>query len=148
MRVIGDSLGANALLEGSVRKSGERVKITAQLIDARSANHLWSESYERRLTDIFAVQEEIAREVVEAIQLELGVEVNDRRIVREATTDPEAYELYLRGRHLWWGRSTEELVQAIDLFQKAIQLDPGFAAAYVAMANAYLAVAHQSRAVG
>ncbi len=142
-RVIGDSLGVDALLEGSVRKGADRVRITAQLIDAGTGNHLWSETYERRLADIFAVQEEIARAIVDAINLELGAEHRGRRIVREATTDPEAYELYLRGRYLWRGRTTKGLLRAISLFQEALELSPDFAAAYTGMAQAYVAVAHQ-----
>jgi len=128
------------ILEGSVRKSGEKVRITAQLIDVASDSHLWSETYDRQLNDIFAIQDEIARSVVGALKVRL---LNPGEAVvqadRETTTD--AYMLYLRGRHTYLlARDTqdEELVKrAIREYQAVLELDPGYALAYAGLADAY-----------
>jgi TolB-like protein len=94
---IADILGVQAVLEGSVRRSGDRVRITAQLVDASSGYHLWSGSYQRELTDIFQLQDELARAIVQALRVELGVDAA-KRLIAEQTHSLEAYNWFLRGR--------------------------------------------------
>ncbi|MCL7983701.1 MAG: hypothetical protein M8872_00405 [marine benthic group bacterium] len=119
VREIGAELGVEHVLEGSVRKAGDRVRITAQLIHADDGFHLWSETYDRQLDDIFAVQEEIAEAITE--QLELTLTPDDRdRLARRRTEDLEAYDLYLLGRHNWATRTDEGLVSAQRFFESAI----------------------------
>ena len=123
------------ILEGSVRKVGNRVRITAQLIDTRDDRHLWSETYDRELVDIFAIQDEIASAIVDALQTQLGVRASAQDIVVEAATDNlDAYELYLKGRTLFTAR--QRLGEAIALFERAIDLDPNFARAWEGLAAA------------
>jgi tetratricopeptide (TPR) repeat protein len=124
------------VLEGSVRKQTERVRVTAQLIDAQSGFHLWSETYDRELKDIFAIQDEIAR----AIGNELKVRVlgqGDGSVAVSGTKNVEAHDLYLRGLALWQVRDEDELFAAIDAFERAIKADPGFAAAWGGLAITY-----------
>ena len=132
-REIAASIGVGHVLEGSVRRAGERVRITAQLIDAKTDEHLWSEAFDRNLTDVFAVQEEIAR----AIADELKMRMSDASHVRvaQATTNPRAYELYLQGLHEFNRRGSGVEV-ALGRFREAIALDPQFARAYVALGQA------------
>jgi len=121
------------VLEGSVRKAGNRVRITAQLIDTRDDRHLWSDTYDRDLVDIFAIQDEIATAIVSALKTELGVDAAADDIeVEVATGNLDAYELYLRGRNLFIAR--ENLDTAIRLFEQAIELDPDFARAWEGLA--------------
>lgn len=123
------------ILEGSVRKAGNRVRITVQLIDTRNDRHLWSETYDRELVDIFAIQDEIASAIVGALQTQLGVQADTDNIVVEAATDNlDAYELYLKGRTLFTAR--QRLDEAIALFHRAIELDPNFARAWEGLAAA------------
>ena len=98
LREIGATLGATALLDGSVRRAGDRVRIVAQLIDAETDQHLWAETYDRRLTDIFAIQTDVALHIAAALQAELSA-TKRTRIRREPTHDVQAYQLYLQGRH-------------------------------------------------
>lgn len=137
IRTIADSLGVGAVLEGSVRRAGDRVRVTAQLIDGRTANHLWSESYERELSNIFGVQEEIARRVAAALEVELGA-ADRRRLARGGTDDLDAYSLYLRGRHAWRDRAGERMLEAERLFRRALARDSTFAAAWSGLADTYL----------
>jgi TolB-like protein len=135
---IARALQVDNVLEGSVRKAGNRVRITAQLIDGRSDKHLWSETYERQLDDIFDIQEEISNAIVDALKVALNV--NDQQAVSRAqrpTENTQAYELYLQGRYLWRQRKEENILAAIDAFKQAIAIDPGFAIAYEALASAY-----------
>jgi len=135
---IARELQVNNILEGSVRKSGQRVRITAQLIDVASDKHLWSETYDRELTDIFEIQAEISNAIVSALKVALKVE--DQQAVSHAqqlTDNAEAYELYLRGRYLWRKRGEENLRAAIPLFEEAIALDPDFARAHEALASTW-----------
>jgi TolB-like protein/DNA-binding SARP family transcriptional activator len=140
IREIGRKLGVNTVLEGSVRRSGDRVKITAQLINVADGYHIWSKSYDREVTDIFAVQEEIAHEITEALSLQFSAAQHEEH-VRRATKDPEAYDLYLRGKYLITISSQDRNKQAIDLFTKATQRDPRFALAYAGLAKAHIASA-------
>ena len=132
--IAGELKVAN-ILEGSVRKAGNRVRITVQLIDTRNDRHLWSETYDRELVDIFAIQDEIATAIVSALKDHLGVEASTDAIVVEAATgNLDAYELYLKGRTLFTAR--QNLDEAIALFQRAIELDPNFARAWEGLAAA------------
>jgi adenylate cyclase len=132
---IADILGVQAVLEGSVRRSGDRVRITAQLVDARSGYHIWSGSYERQLTDIFKLQDELARSIVETLRVELGIDAA-KRLVTEQTRSPEAYNWFMRGRALVDWSTHQNTFQSISYFEKAVEVDPEYA-----MAWGYLAFA-------
>jgi adenylate cyclase len=133
-REIGKQLRVGAILEGSVRKAGERLRITAQLIDAASGFHLWSETYDRRLEDVFAIQSEIARKVSAALRVSLTGDVA-ARLERYAPRNMQAHEFYLRGRQLVGKISDMEWRQAPAMFRRAIELDPEYAAAYAGLAD-------------
>lgn len=139
-RAVGEELAVSTVLEGSVRRTEERVRVTAQLVDARTGYQLWSETYDRESGDIFAVQEEIARAVGEALDLRLprGMES-----FRPGARPPnlEAYELYLKGRHAWRSRTREGVELAVDHFRRAIARDPNFAEAHAGLADAYIVLA-------
>ncbi len=130
---VGKSLGVRHVLEGSVRKAGGRVRITAQLIDATTGGHLWAERFDRELTDIFAVQDDVTSHIVSALALNLSG--GDRRnIVAERTESQEAYDLFLRGRELWWAFAPEANREAERLLRRAVALDPGFAPTFAFLA--------------
>jgi TolB-like protein len=135
-RAIAGELQVSHLLEGSVRKSGNRVRITAQLIDAVNDRHLWSETYDRDLTDIFAIQDEIANAIVNALRGELPAAAGAVAAVKvEADTQNlTAYELYLKAREMFIARS--ELAQSVQLFERVVELDPGFARGWEGLAAA------------
>ena len=139
IRTIGSNLGVEAVLEGSVRwtPDSNRVRITAQLIDASSGYHLWSNNFDRDLKDIFAVQSEIAKAIVDNLRIELGA---DQAAWVAPTTNADAYDLYLRGRQLLNQRRIVEVRASIDYFQRAVALDPAFAPALAAMAVAYVSL--------
>ena len=137
LRQIAEELRVAHILEGSVRQSGTRVRITAQLIDARTDEHLWAQSYDDDLRDIFRVQEQIARQVVQALKLELG-DREQTALVREGTRDPEAYQLYRRARYLWNTRSREGHERAAEYYLQAIARDSLYADAYAGLADTYL----------
>ncbi|MCZ6619251.1 MAG: hypothetical protein O7E57_14090, partial [Gammaproteobacteria bacterium] len=146
IRDIGAQLGVATVLEGSVRWSAdsELVRITAQLIDANSGFHLWSEAYNRKFEDIFAVQGEIARSIVAKLQIQLtGVEAFS--MTAPLTRDAEAYTLYLRGRALWKQRGLAPIEQSVELFQAALARDPGFSRAYSNLAAAYVLIPSYSK---
>jgi TolB-like protein len=139
IRDVGQELGVETVLEGSVRQAGEQVRITAQLIDAETGFHLWSATYDRKLEDIFRVQDEIAAAIVDKLRIELAPQEQALAMRDKAPTqNVEAYELYLQGQAAWKRRGAENLRRAIDLYQRAIGLDPGFARAYAALASAYV----------
>ena len=128
---ISQALNVGHVLEGSVRKDGDRIRITAQLIDAGTDTHLWSENFDRELVDIFAIQDEIANAIVNALTGELGMG-GDKVITVEAVTENlDAYEMYLTARELFIKR--EQLPESIRLFQKAVELDPNFARAWAGL---------------
>ena len=133
-REIGKRLAVETLLEGSIRKAGDRLRITVQLIDARNGYHLWSERFDRQLEDIFEVQDEISRSVLEALGLSL-VAREERGLLKPSTTNLEAYDFYLRGRKLFqkWTRQSGE--SARRMFERAIELDSNFAAAWAGLAT-------------
>jgi serine/threonine protein kinase/Tfp pilus assembly protein PilF len=136
IRSIGTNLNVDAVLEGSVRKSGDRLRITAQLVNVADGYRVWSERWDRRLEDIFDVQDEIAHAVVKALRVQFlpGAEC---AIVRRPTNDPEAYSLYLRGRHAWNTWTLEGLESAISYFEQAIARDPEYAGAWSGLADVY-----------
>jgi serine/threonine-protein kinase len=136
IRAIGTSLNVDAVLEGSVRKAGERVRITAQLVNVADGYRVWSQRWDRRLEDIFDVQDEIAHAVVSALQVQFLPDAACA-IVRRPTNDPEAYSLYLRGRHSWNLWTAEGLENAIAYFEKAIARDPSYAGAWSGLADVY-----------
>ena len=129
---VARELNVAHILEGSVRKAGNQVRITVQLIEARSDTHLWSETYDRMLDDIFAIQDEIAAAVVAQLKVTL---LGAAPVVRE--TDPQAYALYLQGRHLRRQMTAEGNEQAQALLQQALAIDPGFAAAWEELGSVY-----------
>jgi adenylate cyclase len=133
---VGRSLGVRYVLEGSVRKSGNRVRITAQLIDAVSGGHLWAERFDRELIDIFDVQDDVTRHIVGALALNL-TESDRQRITAEHTDNLEAYDCFIRGREQFRRLTKAANVQAKELFQRAIVLDQKFAPPY-----AFVAIAH------
>ena len=133
---VGKSLGVRYVLEGSVRKSGNRVRITGQLIDATTGGHLWAERFDRDLTDIFAVQDDVTQQIVGALALNL-TEGDQQQLAPEHTRNTEAYDCLLRGRELWHRLTKETNIAARDLLQRAVELDPKFASAY-----AFLALTH------
>ena len=136
-RDIGRRLGVDALLEGSVRKAGQRLRISVQLIDARNGYHLWSERFDREVVDIFAIQDEIASSVVTALGLSLGQD-EERHLVKTSTTNVEAYEFYLRGRKLFQKWTRENINLAREMFERAVGIDPNFAAAWAGVATAHV----------
>jgi TolB-like protein len=141
VREVGRRLGVDAVLEGSVRQAGDRVRITAQLVDAQTGYHLWSATYDRELSDIFAVQDEISAEIVKALKGTIGAEASGvEAVARTAppTEDVDAYQLYLQGRHQWKRRGAEAIQRSIGLFERAVELDPEFARAWAALAAAWI----------
>jgi TolB-like protein len=149
IREVGRELGVETVLEGSVRQAGDQVRITAQLIDAETGFHLWSETYERRLEDIFQVQDEIAAAIVDKLRIELAPQEQKLAVREKAPTQNlQAYELYLQGRAAWKRRGEDNLRRAIDLYQRAIGLDPGFARAHAALASAYVVLPGYTREDG
>ena len=134
---VSKKLGVRYVLEGSVRKSGNRVRITSQLIDGVTGGHIWAERFDRELTDIFAVQDEVTQEIVSALALNL-TESEQKRLVIEYTDNPEAYDCFLRGREQWWRLVKDSNIQARELLQRAVELDPKFAPAYAFLAAAHL----------
>ena len=133
---VARELGVRYVLEGSVRRAGNRVRVTAQLIDSTTGGHVWADRFDRDLTDIFAVQDELTREIVGALKLNLA-EGEKQRLTSEPTNNIEAYDWFLRGREQWWRATKESNIQAQEMLQRAIKLDPNFASAH-----AFLALAH------
>ena len=134
---IAKQLGVLNILEGSVQKANDQVRVNVQLINALTYTHLWADTYDRRLTDILAVESEIAKSVADALQAKLtGSEKSS--IAKAPTANPEAYELYLKGRFFWNKRSGADLRKAIEYFNQAIAKDPNYALAYAGLADSYL----------
>jgi TolB-like protein/Tfp pilus assembly protein PilF len=134
---IAKQLGVTNILEGSVQKAADQVRVNVQLINAMTDAHVWADTYDRKLTDIFAVESEIAKAIAETLQAKLtGAEKSS--IAKAPTANPEAYELYLKGRFFWNKRTGADLRKAIDYFDQAIAKDPNYALAYVGLADSYL----------
>ncbi|PYK20448.1 MAG: hypothetical protein DME55_02145 [Verrucomicrobia bacterium] len=133
---IGKQLGVAYFLEGSVQKRADAVRVNVQLIKAANDSHLWADTFDRKLTDIFAVETEIAKTVADTLQAKLtGSE--EQAIAAKPTENPEAHELYLKGRFFWNKRTNSDLKTAIQYFNQAIEKDPGYALAYAGLADAY-----------
>ena len=133
---IAEDLDVEAVVEGTVLRSGGRVRVTAQLIHAASDRHLWARSYERELEDVLALQAELAAAIAQAVEVELRPEER-RRLSAHVAVDPEAYDAYLKGRHFWNKRGPAGLSKAIEYFQQAIARDPSYAPAYSGLSDAY-----------
>lgn len=136
VRDVGRKLGVAAVVEGSVRLDSNRLRVTAQLIETRRGYHLWSEQYDRSMADVFSVQEDIARTVASALGEELVATMPDTLVAR-GTDNPQAYDLYLRGRHDWNSRTTDGMWRALRSFQDAISIDPRYAPAYAGLSDTW-----------
>ena len=137
IREIGRKLDVETLLEGSVRKAGDRLRITAQLIKVEDGSHLWSEHYDRELEDIFNIQDEISLAIVENLKVKLlGKE--KIAIVKRHTDNLDAYNLYLKGCYFWNKRTKENLRKSISYFEEAIKIDSSYALTYTGLADSYI----------
>jgi len=134
---VAKALGVRYVLEGSVRKAGNRVRVTAQLIDSRDGGHVWASRFDRDLTDIFAVQDELTREIVAALKLKLTLGEQDRLAHRRGV-NVEAFELFLRGREQAWSSTRISNIAARGLLERAIAIDPGYAAAHARIAMTHV----------
>jgi len=141
MQQIGRELNVDAVLEGSVLRAGGKVRISTQLIDARTDSHIWADSYEREARDVLRLQSTVAQAVADEIRIQVTPEERSR-IAAEGTVDPKAHELYLRGMEAVRKAGLEGPRHAADLLEEAVRLDPGFAAAYVGLARAYAILAY------
>jgi serine/threonine-protein kinase len=138
-REIGRELDVATLLEGSVRRAEGHVRIVAQLVDARTDHHLWSETYDRELENIFEIQADVARRIASSLRMKLTPR-EQKRIVAPPTRNLEAYDLYLRGRHEWNQRSEANLERSLDYLSQAVSADPEFALAFAGLADCYLTI--------
>ncbi|MGH8101924.1 MAG: tetratricopeptide repeat protein [Chthoniobacterales bacterium] len=137
LRQIAQQLGVANILEGSVQKANDQVRVNVQLINALTDAHLWADTYDRKLTDIFAVESDIAKTIAESLQAKLtGSEKN--AIAKKPTENPEAHELYLKGRYFWNRRTGANLQKAADYFQQAIEKDPRYALAFSGLADCHV----------
>jgi adenylate cyclase len=138
IREVGRDLGVRSVLEGSIRRAGNRVRITAQLIDATNGAHLWADRYDRDLTDIFAVQDDVTRRIVDALKVTLSP-AEKARLADSGTPNIDAYDCYLRGRELLAlnPKNRERFEQSTKLFMRALELDPGYSQAYASLSLAY-----------
>jgi serine/threonine-protein kinase len=134
VRQIGDELNVATVLEGSVRREGNQLRVVAQLIGAADGYHLWSKTYDRELKGVFSVEDELARAIVQALKPKL---VQGPDLVAQSTASTEAHDLYLRGRYFWNQRTKEGLTQATALFGRVIALDPSYALAHSGLADSY-----------
>lgn len=137
IREIGKELNAGVILEGSIRRAGDQVRIVAQLIDATNDRHLWAETYDKEFKQIFAVQSEVAQKIAGALEAKLSTAEKDR-IESRPTSNTEAYNDYLKGRYHWNKRSAEDLKLALGYFNQAIEKDPAYSAAYAGLAETYV----------
>ena len=134
---IGQELGVQYVVEGSVRKSGQRARITAQLIDTATGNHLWADKYDRDLEDIFDVQDEVARTITSTLVGRVG-HVHRDRIQKKVTSNLDAYDWFIQGREIFYGGTPEDNQKASGMFEQAIALDPDYAAAYALLSESYI----------
>ena len=138
-RTVGRDLGVRSVLEGSIRRSGNRVRITAQLIDAATGGHLWAERYDRDLTDLFAVQDDVTRRIVDALKVTLSA-AEKARLANSEACNVEAYDYFMRGREFLYGenKNREKFEQAKNFFTRALELDPDYSQAYAGLGWAYI----------
>jgi tetratricopeptide (TPR) repeat protein len=137
LATVGSTLGVRTVVQGSVRRAGNRVRVTVQLMNAAEGTQLWSERYDRDLDDIFAIQDEIVRGIVDQLKLTLGLD-QTATLVAPQTDDLEAYQLYLRGREAAYMRSPASLRRAIEYFRQALGRDPNYARAHLGLAEAHI----------
>ena len=138
LREIANELGVAHVVEGSVQRAANRVRVSAQLIDARKDTHVWVEKYDRELADVFAIQSEIAQKIADQLQAKLSPQ-EATELAQVPTSNPQAYNLYLRGKYIdeqFWNAQVDSNRPAVDFYRQAITVDPGFALAYAALANA------------
>lgn len=133
---IAKELHVDAVIEGSVEKAGERVRITAQLIEAANDKHLWAESYDRDLRDVLSLQDEVARRIADQVQVKL-TPLEQRQLSAKTPTNPEAYQLYLQGRFYWNKGDEQGLKKSIEYYQAALTKEPNYALAYAGLADSY-----------
>ena len=138
IRAVGRDLGVRSVLEGSIRRAGNRVRITAQLIDAATGGHLWADRYDRDLTDIFEVQDDVTRRIVDALKVTLSP-AEKARLADSGTPNIDAYDCYLRGRELLLGttKNRETFEQSTKFFTRALELDASYSQAYAGLSMAY-----------
>jgi tetratricopeptide (TPR) repeat protein len=136
-QTLGRQLGVGAILEGRVVRHGDSLSVSVELINTKNDTHIWGQRYSEKITDIFAVQQEIAKEMTVALRLRLSGE-EEKRLARSYTSNAEAYEDYLRGRYLWNKRTKEGMNKGIAYFQQAITKDPNYALAYDGVADCYI----------
>jgi len=139
IRDIGRELDVATVLEGSVRRSGNQIRIVAQLIDANNEGHLWADTYDKEMTQVFAIQSDVAQRIAAALEAKLSP-VEKGRIEKKQTGNTEAYQLYLKGRFYWNKRQLDDIKTAIECFKKAIEKDPDYALAYAGLASAQVLV--------
>jgi serine/threonine-protein kinase len=144
-RAVGRELGVRAVLTGRVMQRGDNLSISAELIDARDNSHLWGEQYHRKLADLMAVQEEIATEMSEKLRVKLSGE-EQQRLTKSYTDNAEAYQHYLKGRYYWEKTTEESAKKSMEHFQRAIEIDPNYALAYVGLADGHLGLQFHSSA--
>lgn len=144
LKEIGRELNAGVVLEGSVRHSGNRIRIASQLIDAETDRHLWAESYDREMQDVFAIQSDVAQKIASSLQARLSPSEKER-IEKKQTENTEAYQLYLKGRFYWNKRRADHVKTAIGYFNQAIEKDPNYALAYAGWASAIVIQNEYSR---
>jgi adenylate cyclase len=144
VRKIGEELAVATVLEGSVRRQGNDVRIVAQLVNALDGYHLWSKTYDRKLENVFAVEDELARSITDALRPQLLKQASP--LVGQATSSTEAHDLYLRGRHFWNMRTADDLKRATALFRQALDVDPQYALAHAGLADSYALLAEYSPA--
>ena len=136
LKEIGKELGVDAIVEGSVERVRDRVRITAQLVRAATDQHLWAQAYDRDVRDVLMLQDDVARSIANQIQVQVAPNV-EARLAKARRVDPEAYDLYLKGRYFWFKRSPEGNAKAIEYLRQAIDKDPTFAEAYSGLADCY-----------
>ena len=142
MPQVARELGVDALIEGSVLREGDQVRITVQLIHGPCDHHLWAQNYQRELRGILALHGEVARAIAREIEIKLTPQ-EQRRLASARPVNPRAYELYVLGRHYWSRRTIDEYKRGIESFRKALEVDPGYAAAYAALADTYMILGEQ-----
>ena len=138
---IGEQLRVRAVLEGSVRRADTKLRVTAQLINVADGFHLWSNTYDREMKDVFAVQDEIARAIVNALQVNLGTK-HDATLVEPHTDNLDAYALYVKARYFWRRKSSSAFKKCIEYFEQAIALDPCYSLAYAGLADSYITLGY------
>ncbi len=136
MTKVGRELGVKYVLEGSVRRASDKVRINAQLIDARSGGHIWAERYDGSLADVFRLQDKVSEKIVEALSINLGA-VERAALTRPDTTSAEAHDAFLKGWQYYVKTTAEDFKKAIPLFERAIELDPNYGRAHAALASLY-----------